>query len=336
MSSWRLCSLTGLALATGVLSPGAMAGDKVPFSITGLKTEKIEFSAPTALIAVPAVVKDDKESPDFQDHTTFSPDREFLEDNIQAASNPDQVIIFTPSRNKEGRKSDSTYSPYSDDRDRETDSSDSDDPYNRSDSTPTSLDGATNVWGAPQPWTPDSPGGLSQKRVNDPVMDNSLLGRMGAMTPTDKMDNQRDGADRWRSPNSSRDSAWTLSYLHHGAPGLEGTEGQYWPSYTEMMLKGQELNQVNSSTVPSSIVGDDTSRNATQVPGVADFQPRRDTESPEQTSATQAYHYPGQATSETGQSAEYLARREPPASLSSQIQPPAILPLPKKPGDLLK
>ncbi len=311
------------------------AGDKIQFSISGINSDKIEFSAPNAPLDVPPSQKvDDKDIPKTDYHLGDSGDRLFFEDNMRAASVGQRVLIVGPHKSKD--------SLYPDSNSRDSNSSDDTTDLDGMKQTDdqrdprTALASPTNGWDATKVWDREITQEAARPRLPGAMTDDSLRNRFDAVSARSNPENQRLQQDGWRNPEETEKTGWTLSYLHQNAPGLDhGSEGQYWPSYSALMFEGQEPGDKQpSSTVPT--VAEDVSHAAPDPLTTTTYNPRR-VEAGIDPTTPAAQMYRLQEARAAQAAADNFYHPTLAGSQASQAEaPPAILPFPKMPGSVFK
>jgi hypothetical protein len=315
-------SLIFLALAMGVVLPCV-----TPFSARA--GDKIEFSAPGAL-DVPRPEREDKEpskADEFQ--PPARPDAQVMDD---MEPGPSEVVIISTAKKKDSRTADSAFT---DDRynDAEVDKSDTD-----LDSKQRTTISTIDRWDT-QRQNSDRESIFSNKRSNRSASEDNLRSRLEAVNTEGRTDYQRDERYGKHVPDSSENTAWPHSFFNHGLTGLERMrEGQFVPFYEEVNAASQVVNQ--SLPTRSATAADDLLRNSTLAPGMAAYDAQVDAmrgKTPDGTMAAPRTYYPVPAARVVSPNPDVYARQEPPASPSGQVQSrPAILPYPKKPGDVLR
>jgi hypothetical protein len=321
MSSWCSNSRTVLALAGGALSlclmsPSARAGDK------------IEFSMPDAALEAPQVEREDKEPVTAASQQVPDPVDEVYPAKYEQGSS--EVLIVVAPKWKDVKTSDPAFP---DDQDDDTDA---DSRYDNPDSTQRPVNNATTKWDTQRGRNPDAESIFSDRKSDEATSQDSPRGRLEAAEAADKPDYRKDERYGRRTPDANEDSAWSHSFSHHGASHLERMrEGQFVPFYQEAQPANEQPN--SSARLPGA--ADDLRRDYTSPPGGADYHSPtddlRDRASDESAGGSQRFHYDEARTA--SQSPDAYSRQKPPPASQSQVQAqPAILPFPKKPGDLLR
>ncbi len=332
MSFWRSFSVTGLAVVTGTFFQGAaLAGDKIEFSISGITTDKIEFSKPAAPIDPPPVVQDDKDLPKTEYSTSDTANRLFLEDNIQAESGSPDVVIITSPKPKKERAWDAQPSDSEDNGKSDLDAYDS---YDNSDPRQTPSTAGTNAWDATKLWNR----GTETRGLDETTTDDRNRFDPMASVRTDK---QKDQPDDWRAPKSSRDSGWTLSYLHPGGPGFgPANDNPYHPSYSALLMAAEQPAKVVPSVTISAPTETAPSRGLFEAPTTANYNSnarRNDEGTTPQLNSSYHYSYDYSKSSYDYKYKDPFLQHDLGGPLPGQSEPPpAILRFPKKPGDVLK
>ena len=204
MLSWRSNSLAVLALAAGALLPCAMP----PSARAG---DKIEFSAPGALLEVPQVVRDDKEPPKPEMQAPMQAE-DMIPEGMQDSS---EIVILSTPKEKDVKPWDSAFT---DNRDNNTDA---DSRYDNLDPRQRPGNGATNRWDMPGGWNPDAGSIFSQRRGDEAASQDNLRGRLETANTAGRTDYQKDERYGRHSSDSDEDSALSGGFSHHGSPGLE-------------------------------------------------------------------------------------------------------------------
>jgi hypothetical protein len=297
--------------------------------------DKIEFSAPGVSLEVPEAVRDEKELPKHEIPTSMQAGDE-LYDGMQPSS---EVVIITTPKEKGTKRRDSSYL---DDRDNNTDadSRDADSRYDNLDSTQRSVNTATNRWDAQTEWNPNTGSAFSERRNEEASSQDSLRGRMEALTTTGKADYQRYDLYGRQSSDSDEETAESSSFFHPESTGSERMEeGRYQPFYEQMKAINEQPSQGYS---PTSLytAASDLSRDPSLPPSVAEENLQREFSrgvTPEgMASAPPAYH-PPEETRTVSQNNDIYTRPDPPSSPQGDVQSrPAILPFPKKPGSVFQ
>jgi hypothetical protein len=333
MSVRRLLCLSSVALGVVQVSPLATAGEKIQFSIAGINSDKIEFSAPTAAIDTPTAVKEDKDLPRLEYHPAPVSDRLFLEDNFHA-SPPAQMVVLTP-----GRRGDDLDSRDASKRDPDYGYTK---PRNSFDSllAPRNpgLESFTNHFNDQKDWNTDAArASMYGNKIDAASREDSFQSRLNPVNTPDRngIAGRRENGDAWRTRNTPEESSWTFTYFHHDPGFARNHDGEFMPSYTELMAAGQHSASA-STPAPSAPVADEAYHNSSRTTGPVDYQPTARYDAPAATSGL----YQTYQTTRPGtlyQNSGTYARQETSGLYSSQAQPPpAILPFPKRPGDVLK
>ena len=342
MLSWRSNSLAVLALATGALSPCAMP----PSARAG---DKIEFSAPSASLEVPQVVRDDTEPPKSERQAPMQAE-DMMPKRMQASS--EIVTISTP----EEEDVNTWDSAFTDNRDSNTDA---DSRYGNLDSRQRPINGSTNRWDMPGGWNPDAGSIFSERRRDEGASRDSLRGRLEAVNTAGRTDYQKDERYGRHSFDSDEDSAWSGSFFHPGLtaeetvaqelsawshsflhPGLPGSyriQDKSMPTYAQMKGINEQLSRAYSSARLSG-AADDQPRGSSLSPDAEYISERNAARgrTPDETAGAPRTIHPAE-TKTASQNSDKFARQEPPASPPGQVQSrPAILPFPKKPGSVFQ
>jgi hypothetical protein len=342
MLAWHSNSLAVLALAAGALSPCALP----PSARAG---DKIEFSAPSALLGVPEVVRDDKEPPKPEVQAPMRADDMLLESTQDSS---EIVIISTPKE-----KNVKTWgSAFTDNRDNDADE---DSGYDNLDSRQRPTKGATNWWEMPGGRDPDAGSIFSERRRDEAASQDSLGGRLEAGNTARRTDYQRVELFGRRSSDLVEESAWSSAFFrqalppeetvaqklsawsgslfHPGSTSFYRAQDKSMPTYAQMKAINEQLSRGYPSARLSSAV-DNQPRGSSLSPD-AEYLSERDAargNTPDETVSAPRTFYPAE-TKTVSQNSDIFARQEPPASPRGQVQSrPAILPFPKKPGSVFQ
>jgi hypothetical protein len=340
MSSLYLKSAAFFALTAAALSPCVL-----PLSLQA--GDKIDFSAPTTSLEVPKVEKVDK---DIEQSDSQMTPQDRLMGRVAPAISTEIVVVTPPSRRDDDRDD----SSYRSDRDRN-----SLDNNANQDASYDNLNSSERPDNRDIRQTRDNSFGgdaFSQENGDGATSDDSLHNRMDAAER--KMDDQKN--DRLDgSSDSAFDSSWSSEYyqqntreqntvvqklsafsqnlLHPGLTGLQRLQDRSMPSYALMKNLNEDLNPGPSpSDVPTE--ADEMRRNSmqaqrTDIDGSMDN--LRDPAQDQSTSVPLRIH-PLEEPSLSLNPDEYV-RQLPPSSPRGWMQSqPAILPFPKKPGDVLR
>jgi len=298
-----------------------------------LAGDKIEFSAPGASIELPKVEHDDKGLPKLDEfQPPVRPDDLLVEDSAPSSS---EFLIIPGQNKKDAKRSDPAFA---DGRDNDANPG-ADGTYDNLVSKRRPATDTTDRWDTRRGQDPDAGSAFSEGKNDKTTGEESLRSRLEMVNTEGRTDYQKDGRYGERSPDSSENTVWTRSLFNHGFTGLERMrEGQFVPFYDEVQGANQEAGQ-GFSTARSSSAADDQLRDSTLSPGVAAYNAQADAvrgKTPDGMTAAPRTIYPVQTQTVT-QIPDVYARQEPPASPPGQVQSrPAILPFPKKPGDVLR
>jgi len=352
MLSWRSNSLAVLALAAGALLPCAMP----PSARAG---DKIEFSAPGALLEVPQVVRDDKEPPKPEMQAPMQAE-DMIPEGMQDSS---EIMILSTPKEKDLKPWDSALTDNGDNN------TNADSRYDNLDPRQRPGNGATNRWDMPGGWNPDAGSIFSQRRGDEAASQDKLHGRLETANTEGRTDYQKDERYGRHSSDSDEDSARSGGLSHHGSPGLERMrEGQFVPVYEQVSAWSRDLlhhpssaesrasdkqlaasfalyiktiNEQSSQGYSSeglSSAADDQPHRSSLSPDaeyISERNAARDRRSDETASAPRTIH--PVETKTVSQNPDTFAQQRPPASPPGQVQSlPAILPFPKKPGSVFQ
>lgn len=282
--------------------------------------DKIEFSAASALLEVPRAEGQDKESPKAGLPEPM-PARALLSQEDEEV--PQEVVIISTPRRMAAKTRDSAKT---------------DNGYDNLDSKPRSSSGAINPWDMPDAWNSDDRNKMFEKRRDRDASHDSLRARFEAVNTTGSSDYQRDDRYGGRSADSDQSSTLPRSFFHYETSSLPRMqEGPFAPFYEEMKALNEQSSQGHSSAQVSNPLND-LSQEAKPFPGAAAYATPWDVahaRTPEETmNAPRAIHPVD--TKPVTQNSDVFERQQPPPSPRGQVQSrPAILPFPKKPGDVL-
>lgn len=316
----------GLLLCLSPLS--AVAGDK------------IEFSVPTVALQVPQPVPAEQQAaPKLGFQAPGAVDDMVLMDSTPV---PSQVIIVSAPR-KTGRDGlDSRFG-------------DSDDNDDNNDADTASADGSLNSKQQSNNGIIDrlsesdgrdfNVASFLAERKNDRDGDrDSLHARMDAMDAAMKDTYLLDQHSSRRSSGVNEEQAWNRGFFHEGLTDLERMQkGQFMPFESDMMAldpaAASQRNQGYSST-DTTTTPDNQERNSVQSAGLAAYAAGRvaispNVADPAASGIPQTYRPPARV--DAYQNPNVFSRQEPPASPAGQVQSrPAVLPFPKRPGDVFQ
>jgi hypothetical protein len=314
MSLWPSNTLAVLFVAAGALSPCVIS----PFAWGG---DKIEFSAPSGSLEVPQPEREDKEAFKTGLRPPAPANAGLTQGDLQASS--EILIITTPKRNAV--------------KTRDANSTDSRDSDSTADSRYDNLDSRVRRDAAAQ-WNLDGKSPF-ERRTDQPANTDSFRSRLDALDSAGKNDYLKDDRYNADSSDSSEGSRWSRTYYHYGAAGLQRTqEGPFMPFSEEMKAMNEQAIQNNSSprlsTAPNDLLRDVASRPNALSP-FSSGDAARDRLPDETVTTPRTFHPP--ETRAVSQNSDTFARPDPPPSPRGQVQSrPAILPFPKKPGDVLR
>lgn len=347
MSARRFLIASSLVLGLAPLSPCAFAGEKIQFSISGITSDRIEFSSPTAPIDVPATLAPEKPQP-LEFHPAVSPDRLFQDDSIHAAA-PQMIIITSGKKDRDTRNGDpaSTDGSYGNDYGSVNQSRNPQSSVDRLLQQESNLDQTTNRWDSQRETDTGLTAGMTyQNRLDESQREDSLQSRLTALNPADRSGllSRHEGLDNnWRTDDSKQakdESSWAFTYFHRDPGYAQNHDGESYPSYMQTMAEAQNSQVTPTSASTPTVADDASSQNATQWTGAADYTARRREEA-----AAAGFYRPYQAAESEARAsslnpyaADTYYRQQQQTLYSSQAQqpPPAILPFPKRPGDVLK
>ena len=338
MSFWHSGLTAGLALAGGLFSCSLLGGEKIQFSIAGINSDKIEFTAPTAPIDVPAILKEDRIQDKFEYHPADSPDRLFMEDNVQAYGVVPDVVVVNPSSKRISRTSDDSLRNLDDSADTNSDSASS---FDRMGPQLPRMDSVTNSWDRRSEFDDNIETSRYQRRADDATSPENFHSRFDALSSANTSESRDFGERNWRNPNSNsgRNSPWSVSYFHHDWTGFgRSGDSQEWTSYSEMIAAASRAQDPLYPHAPTATVGQDALQNARQ-PGLDynNYSARNAAGAADSAgTALGNFNDPG-TTSLSAQNPYSQPRPRPSSSLNSQPREvPAILPFPKRPGDVFQ
>jgi hypothetical protein len=314
-----LLAVAAGALSFCVISPSAQAGDK------------IEFSAPSTLLEVPRVEREDKGSPNSELRPPLPADAALPQEYVPVSP---EIVIISASKRNDAKTQDSSYPDIRDTQTRENSIDDSLDSQSRS------ISSAKRQRDLSAEGNLDASGAFSDKKTDQPATPGSLRARMETFDRAGKGEYQKDDRYYSTSSDSTEDSgSRSRSYFHYGASGLQRTtDGQFMPFTEEMRAMNEQATQRYLSARPSNPANDPLRDPASPASTTA-YSPSRDfsrDRTPDEAmSAPQTFH-PAEARP-VNQNTDTFSRQEPPPSPRGQVQSrPAILPFPKKPGDVLR
>jgi hypothetical protein len=296
--------------------------------------DKIEFTPPGASLEAPHAVREEKE-PLKDDRTSKQISNPLPDEDVPADS--ESLIIVSPKK----RGADASYSS-TDNLDNDPNANNSSDNLNPRQQRPFTFNSATDRWDMQRGQNLDDKRMFFGRRDDDAANGHeSLRTRLEAMhTAAGRTEYQKEKDDRYgrNSQDINDDSPWARRSSHQGLFNLNGMhDGQFVPLYEDIAAVNPPPALEISPTRPFTAL-DEQVREATLPPGMALYNAQLDTlrgKIPDETAGASQTFRPMEART-VNQSSDPFERQQPPASPPGQVQSrPAILPFPKKPGDVL-
>jgi hypothetical protein len=341
-----MLSLHSKSLAALTLSGGILAVLTFPNSTHA--GDKIDFSSPSGSLDVPRVEVEKPDDSKSESHSGVPLNRMVSGENAM----PMEVIIVRPAK----RHDDPWGSTDENDRDRDQ-MNDADDNSGYGDHYD-SLDARRSANAQREPSPDDSFTRFAEKRSNMDSSDpNSLRGRLEAMEAAEKAD--RDGSDRYGASDSdlASDSPWVRRDNSNGDTLKDQNAMQKLSAWSHDLLHkpdGTAIDRIQEKTAYNAMRGldaqvDSTPRamgalneiqqNVTPVPTPDSFAADNNDlqRKAEDDAAGQTLTLHDEESIAATMSAERTARAQVPASQRWAVEErPAMLPFPKKPGDVLR
>jgi hypothetical protein len=185
----------------------------------------------------------------------------------------------------------------------------------------------------------DAGSAFSERRSDEAASQESLRTRLEALNTEGRTDYQMDERYGRHASEANEAPTWFRGFFQHGSLASERIqEGQFVPFYEEMKTVNDQPSQEYLSARLAS-AADDLLRDSTLPPGVAEYNAQRDAvrgKTSDETVNAPRMSRPLEIRPELSLPDAFV-RQEPPSSPPGQVQSrPAILPFPKRPGDLLR
>lgn len=340
--------------AVAVLATGSFIACAIPFAV--FAGDKIQFSAPDVSLKVPEVVADDSQQIESTFQAPTPVDNGIYPDQGEVAGYSEVYVVMPPKKDRD-RRSDSLFSDRRDDRDNDLDDSGRSDDYGRSDGyfsddrhssrrnstadKQKKLEQSLNMDGDGYH---DGEGAYLDRRSREGERQDNLRARLDSMTTSERNDYERNDRFLGRTSDSGENSAWTARDIFHR--NLMGTghaaEGQLALSSGNSTYEGttpltQQFSQGYSpARTPDSIYN--AQQNPALQPGLPDYADHRAdrADNPQTPVAIPRRESKPASQPQWGEHPNLFGPEMPPASAPGNVQSqPAILPIPKKPGDVL-